>query len=259
MIYDCFLFFNELDLLEIRLSILDKYVDYFVIVESTETFSGLPKPLYYDLNEARFAKWKHKIIHHVICDYPINTDITDLYDKSSLPKGLEHWKREFYQKECIKIPLLGLMDNDICFVSDLDEIWNPESCPKILLNKIYKFRQTVYSYYLNNRSDEEWAGTFAASYNFLKNGSINRLDTLNPNEYIYVENGGWHFTNMGDVRQKIESYGHQEFNTDEVKNKLKERLEKNEDYLGRKFKFKTDASNLPKLLVDNYKFLFKQG
>ena len=65
MIYDCFTFFNELDLLEIRLNILDEHVDYFVLAECTETFSGIEKPLYYEENKERFSKWSHKIIHHI--------------------------------------------------------------------------------------------------------------------------------------------------------------------------------------------------
>ena len=73
-IYDIFIFFNELDLLEIRLNILDLYVDYFVIVECTETFSGLVKPLYYKENKDLFKKWNHKIIHYVVDNMPKNED-----------------------------------------------------------------------------------------------------------------------------------------------------------------------------------------
>jgi len=73
-IYDAFLFFNELDLLEIRLNILNEYVDYFVIVEAVETFSGLPKKLFYEENKARFEKFKHKIIHYVVTERIIDID-----------------------------------------------------------------------------------------------------------------------------------------------------------------------------------------
>lgn len=85
-IYDVFTFFNELDLLEIRLNILDPYVDYFVIVEATETFSGYPKPLYYEENKERFKKWKDKIIHYVIDDTPKDED--ELRSKLYLTKNL---------------------------------------------------------------------------------------------------------------------------------------------------------------------------
>ena len=62
-IYDSFLFFNELDLLDIRLTILDPYVDYFVISECDYTFSGNKKPFYFDDNKNLFSKFLHKIIH----------------------------------------------------------------------------------------------------------------------------------------------------------------------------------------------------
>ena len=75
-IYDAFLFFNELDLLEIRLNLLNDYVDYFVISESDLTFSGKPKPLYYLENKDRFKQFEKKIIHQVLTDNP--TDFTSL-------------------------------------------------------------------------------------------------------------------------------------------------------------------------------------
>ena len=68
--YDIFTLNNELDMLELRLNILNDYVDYFVIVEATETFTGVDKPLYYQLNKERFSEFEHKIIHFVIKDTP---------------------------------------------------------------------------------------------------------------------------------------------------------------------------------------------
>ena len=65
-VFDVFPFFNELDLLEIRLNILNPYVDYFVLSESTKTFSGLDKPLFYEENKERFAEFNHKIIHNIV-------------------------------------------------------------------------------------------------------------------------------------------------------------------------------------------------
>ena len=77
-IYDCFTFYNELDLLEIRLNELDSVVDYFVIVEATKTQTGLDKPLFFDLNKKRYTKFKHKIIHvkvHNMPDIKTNSEI----------------------------------------------------------------------------------------------------------------------------------------------------------------------------------------
>ena len=67
-IFDTFTFYNELDLLELRLNILGDVVDYFVINEANITFTGKPKPLYYQENKERFKKWEDKIIHHVTID-----------------------------------------------------------------------------------------------------------------------------------------------------------------------------------------------
>ena len=71
-IIDCFTFFNELDMLEFRLTELDPYVDKFVIIESTKTFTGEPKPLYYNLNKFKYKQWSHKIVHKIVYDMPID-------------------------------------------------------------------------------------------------------------------------------------------------------------------------------------------
>jgi len=143
-IYDIFTFYNELDLLELRLEMLNDCVDHFVIIECVETFSGKPKPLYYEENKQRFAKYHHKIIHHITYDPPKSFDdlrarILDpnsdelmkqiciqALTSSNVPAGELHWLKEFYQKENIRRALVGLEDDDICFITDLDEIWNPE-------------------------------------------------------------------------------------------------------------------------------------
>ena len=69
-IYDCFIFFNELDLLEIRLSELYNYVDYFVIVEANKTFKGKSKPFYFEENKQKYKKYLDKIIHVKVYDMP---------------------------------------------------------------------------------------------------------------------------------------------------------------------------------------------
>ena len=89
MIYDCFQFFNELDLLKLRLNILSPVVDKFVISEATETFSGLPKPLYYEENKEMFAEFNDRIIHVVVSDTPTgDTHTRDTYQKNGGTRGL---------------------------------------------------------------------------------------------------------------------------------------------------------------------------
>lgn len=274
-IYDCFSFFNELEVLDIRLNILNDYVDYFVLVESTLTHSGLPKELFYEKNKYLFKKFEHKIIHYII-ENPLesfkdvqtrlnNTKITDIeknilektlisdnIDRSSIPS-----LRIFYQKECIKKALIGLSDNDFCYISDLDEIWNPEVFIDYSKNDIFKFKQDNYVYYLNNRSNENWigwTGTIGTKYKNIKNGCINHLLTFGKNKFTIIRNGGWHFTWQGGtekIKNKLEAYDHQEINTDKIKRQIKDTISENKDIRGRHIKFWKDESRLPKYLLEN--------
>lgn len=280
-IYDAFIFFNELDLLEIRLNLLDQHVDYFVLVEATQTFTGKTKPLYYQENKACFEKWNHKILHYVVDNIPESSDdvsnrlkdaqldplereiLETTLKTDNIPQDQAQWLREFYQKESIRKALVGLSDFDICFISDVDEIWNPNAAIDYTKDAVFKLRQDAYAYYLNNRSSEEWAGTFATRYKNIRNASINHLDTPTKTSYQYVENGGWHFTNMGGaerIRQKLESYGHQEFNNDKIKAELEAKIASNQDFIGRGFRFWVDETNLPEYIINNrttYQNLFK--
>lgn len=264
-IYDIFTYNGEADILEIRLNILNNKVDQFVIIEAPTTFSGLKKPLYFQEQKERFAPYLSKIKYFVIDDYPNDKELCKLADESSnVPKdGPEHWRREFYQKESIKKALAHLNDDDICFIGDVDEIWNPEVLIDYTKSDIFKLRQNVYTYYLNNRSSEPWAGTLVTKYKNIKTGCLNHLRTSSKTIYTYIKNGGWHFTSMGgldEVRRKLnDSYTKESYNTDDVQNNLEKRFGEN-DYMGRNFKFWTDESDLPRYILENkekYKNLFK--
>lgn len=281
MIYDIFTFFNELDLLEIRFEILNPVVDKFVLIECTETFSGKSKPLYYNENKHLFKKWEHKIIHHITGD-PISgyedlqsrltqpgiskldeNIIFNALTTTNVPKGEVHWLKEFYQKECIKKPLVDLNDDDICFIGDLDEIWNPDQIYDIDFTSIYKLKQIPYSGFMNMRSSEDWAGTIVTRYQNVKNACLNHLRTPWRTPYTFIENSGWHFTFMGGpdrIKTKLESYGHQEYNNDQVKNDIENKLANNLELLGRSFILTKDEESLPQYLKDNkqkYNYLFK--
>lgn len=233
MVYDCFMYNGEEDILEIRLNILDQYVDYFVLYESIETFSGKPKPAYYTENRERFAKWGHKILNYVIQP----KEFTDPFERAG------------YQKDSIRYALRDCKPNDWIYYGDVDEIWKPQT-------KEGKLRQLCYSYYLNNRSSEDWQGTNVCKYKNLYN-----LNEWRANHDVILEDGGWHFTNMGGYEaliNKIESYDHQEVNIPWVKDGLKARMDANIDFLGRthdwkgnEFKMWVDESDLPQYLKDN--------
>lgn len=273
--YDVFIFYNELDLLEIRMEILFPYVDYFLIVESTKTFTGKSKPLYFKENQSRFKKFKDKIKHYVVEETPdtfeevskrieIETDdlerriLEDCLESPQIPKdnSQAQWLREFYQKECMKKGLRenGVNDSDICYISDVDEIWNPDINFIPRDEGIYKLKQNVYSMFLNLRSNESWAGTYITKYSRVKKSTLNHLDNPQATETIFLENGGWHFTFQGGIEMivnKIENYGHQEMNTIEIKNGIEGRYNSGVDLLDRSYQYKIDEEGLPRYILDN--------
>jgi hypothetical protein len=108
MIYDCFPFFNELELLEVRLHELDGLVDKFVLVEATKTFPGHPKPLHFADNRERFSAFADKIIHVVVEDMPGGDGPRD------------HWVRDRFQRNAIGRGLLNCQPDDVIMVSDMD-------------------------------------------------------------------------------------------------------------------------------------------
>ena len=258
-IYDIFSFNNELDMLELRLNILNDYVDYFVIVEATETFSGFEKPLYYDLNKEQFKEFHHKIIHYVVTDTPkdfndTNCDQEAFYlacNSDNVTRDTLVWLKEFYQKEVIKNALIGLDDDDICFVSDIDEIWNYNIKYEIG-DGIYKPKINLcYINYLNVRTNEDWTyftGPIIAKYSNIKNECLNHLRTQRKmnHKYIFIEDGGWHFNALGGIDKKIEAFKHPVYTNSYMQS--------------RENGSRIDETNLPEYITNNkekYKKLFK--
>lgn len=243
MVFDCTQIYNELDLLEIRLNILDPYVDKFVIGQSRQTFSGKEKPPYFNLQDARWDKWRSKIITGVIPNF----EFLDSFDMASKQKN---HLRNFLDFHC--------KPEDTIYYGDVDEIWTPQ-------REEGKLRQLAYSYYLNMRSSEDWQGTNVFKYKNIKNLNEIRADHSNV-----LANGGWHFTNMGgadQIRKKLEAYDHQEFNQENIKQSIEEKMEKGEDYVGRTHDWRGNEFNmwisevdLPQYLKDNkeqWKKLFR--
>jgi len=265
-IVDVFPFFNELELLELRLRILSPYVDKFVLVECPQTFSGNFKPLYYQENKSRFTAWSHKIQHSIITD-PIESMIdvksrlgsSNLRDEdrwmlnnaitSKLTKGDFHWKQEFFQKESIRKAIPSLNSADLVFFGDLDEIWNPVMEFNWNEDILFRLQQEVYLYWLNNKSNEDWTSPVFTAYKNLKGRLLNDLRMNSAGlEFVVVPSGGWHFSYQGGVdriQTKLESYGHQEFNTRRIKKRIAKRLDKRKDALGRNRQFKKSEESLP--------------
>jgi beta-1,4-mannosyl-glycoprotein beta-1,4-N-acetylglucosaminyltransferase len=286
-VYDAFLFFNELDLLEIRLNLLNDFVDHFVISESNISFSGKEKPLYYLENKDRFKKFEQKIIHQVITDNPsdftslrkynnpanedevcVNKIYTFIDEATNFPKNELHWGRDFFQRECLHRALVHCSDDDVIIFSDIDEIPNPDILDSVIsffpTDNIYTLRQKEFSCYLNMYKQDAWMGPRVATYSILKNISLNKIRAHRKGgkpliDAVDVQNGGWHFTNLGGTEkiiQKIESWSHQEFNTDKIKKNIKKRVESGKDIFNRRGikklqPIKVDEETFPKWLVDN--------
>lgn len=241
MIYDCFTFNGEYDMLDIRFNILDKFVDRFVICESIETFSGNWKPLYWNERGDKFDEWSHKVDYCIVGNGAFNSS----FDRAA------------FQKDSIRIALKDCKPDDIIYYGDVDEIWTPQT-------EEGKLRQLNYSYYLNNRSSEDWQGTNVFTYKNIRN-----LNDIRADHSVVLDNGGWHFTNcMGHdaLIHKLESYDHQECNNSWVKDGLKARMDANVDYLGRiydwqgkVFDFWEDDSQLPKYVLDNKEMWIEKG
>lgn len=249
MVIDCFTFNGEYDLLEIRLNILDEYVDQFIIVEAHKTFSGLPKPLYYWIERNRYKKWWHKIYYFKVDED--DNRLWEMAEQSPNTQGAFHWKREFVQKESIKKALKHLQDDDLVFIGDVDEIWHP-SLTKIKQVYPFKCNLRVYTYYLNNRSSERFWGTLYTDYATVKEHCINHLRTNAPKS---GQNDGWHFTSMGgyeEVKRKLEnSYTKETYADKRVMDALQDNVENSKDFLGRGFTYTLDESDWPPWLKEN--------
>lgn len=204
--YDAFIFSNEIELLEIRLNILNDRVDYFVIIESNETFNGVKKPLFYKENKEKFKQWSDKIIYYQIPPYPEDEYLYQKALNSPNTGNKEHWwMREFYQKESLLYALSGCSDYDIIFVSDVDEIWNPKLNLKIKENEVYRPIQTAFPYYLNNQSDQnfnDWTGTRFGFFKTLKEKGPNHFRTERETPSIQISDGGWHFSWLSKTPDK---------------------------------------------------------
>lgn len=247
LIYDVFGYFNEAELCEIRFEILDPYVDFFVIWEANETFSGVPKPFNFDIE--RYAKWKHKIIYHKVTDVP-----KDFYDEHcdqqilgwarSSPNVTREslvWLKEFYIKEHVRRTLeIVLNPDDVVYLSDLDEVWNPELNPDFTKDVIYKPKQLPYIYHINVRTDEDWlgwSGTICANWKTMDAGILNHLRTDELTHFEVLENGGWHFGTLGGKEKKMEASKHPFYD---------DRL-----WTAREKNMRVDESQLPQYLLDN--------
>ena len=275
-IYDVFMFFNELDLLELRLNILDEFVDYFVISECDYTFSGIKKPFNFEKNEDRFNKFKDKIIYikhfdsgKIKLEKNDNITYNKIVDKfnsiNANWKKYGHWCRDWLHREFCKLGIDKCDDDDYIIFSDLDEIPNPKYLMEVLPNdEIYRCKQDLYYYNINNLIDIDWFGTIITKYKNIK--SISMEELRNHKNISIIQNGGWHFSFFGGkekIIEKIESYSHQELNTEDNKKNIEQSILENKVFFDSAYtskEVKLSEKLHPKYLVDNinkYKIFLK--
>lgn len=251
-IIDCFIFYNELDMLTYRLNLLDNLVDFFVLVESTHTFVGKEKPLFYAESKHLFDKFNHKIIHIIVDDFPYK------YPNICIEKS-EQWINEKFQRNCISrgIDKLNLNNQDIITIGDLDEILNPNVLEQIKNNNIIidvnKLEMDFYYYNLHSKMDHKWYNSKIISFKKYKELNI-LCDQLRFYKCPVIKNGGWHLSYFGNeqfIKNKLENFSHQEFNklefTDEKQ--IEQRIKNRKDLFDRSHKIIhveiEDNDNLP--------------
>lgn len=196
MLIDCFIFYNELDILKKRLRYLDSVVDKFVLVESTVTHRGEEKKLFFEENKKDFEEWSDKIIHVIIRDNPVDKD---------------PWVRENFQRNCIARGLLEFQDDDIVMVSDVDEIPNrtalrlPPNVPMCSYNMI------AFQYNFNYIQElEPWFGTVITTKEVLMQVSPQKMREMRWSVPHY-KNAGWHLSSFGDenfIANKVYNFAH---------------------------------------------------
>lgn len=240
-IIDAFSFFNEIDLLKIRLELLWPHVDYFIICESNVTHSGIPKPYNFDPQSTAFKKYSNKIIH-----LKFEPDISSLdfkFKDARFNPDSPSWKLETSQRNHISTCLTQFQSDDVVIISDADEIWNPELATLLRESKnlrIGRLEQMFHYYYLNCRGvgkyNSQWTSSYFCRILELKNFDLSFIRV--HGKMGKIGNAGWHFSYLGGVDSiitKIESFAHQELNKDEIKSRsnLINSIELGIDYLGR--------------------------
>ena len=287
-IFDCFMYFDEDLILDLRLNTLNKFIDYFVIVESIYNHKGEKRKLKFNIK--KFKKFNNKIIYLIHNQVPneikkINKN--DSENEINTKYIFNAIFRENSQRNYILKGLSKAKDDDIILISDVDEIPNLKKVNfKKLKNKLIFFNQEMFYYKFNLKlPNYNWIGTKSCKKKYLKNPQwlrnikdrkypFYRLDTFFSDKKFsnieIVENGGWHFTNIKtaeQIRYKLKSYlHHREFEVNPVtKNQIEKliknriaiydlRLDKRSQKIGQGSKLqKYNLKKLPEYIIDNKK------
>ena len=229
MIYDCFTFMDELELLDLKLRVLSPVVDHFVLVEATTTFTGKPKELIFAANRDRFAKYADKIIYVAVTDSPKPTSPTDV------------WNVEAHQRNAIMRGLTDAPRDSRIIISDADEIAHPEVVTEYSAsNRLVGFPCRLYYYYVNCLQTQLWHGPVMSPRCSMPTPHKMRFSrTVCP---VNANKLGWHFSFLGGVdrvRAKLAAFSETQVNTKATTNSehIQHCLETGEDLFFRKDAF----------------------
>ena len=285
-IYDCFMYFDEDVILDLRLHYLNPYVNTFIIVESKFTHSGKKRDLLFDIN--KFKKFENKINYLILDHEPDGIEFVnneDSHEEKSSKYIFNAAKRENYQRNYLGKGLERADPEDIILISDIDEIPNLEHVSfKTIKNRFIFFQQKIFYYKFNLcLNTVNWIGTKVCkkkhliSPQWIRNIKDRvypfwRLDTLFSNnkyqDIYFVEDGGWHFSYLKsakDIEKKLKSYlHHREYDIDPLSTEKIDQMIKEKrtvydlkvDMSSSKFNqgqdlTKVDLSQLPNYIQDN--------
>jgi len=264
-IIDCFNYFDEDLILDIRLATLFDYVDKFIICEATLDHAGNKKKLNFDIK--KFKKYEEKIKYIIIDDLP-----------KVVKKFKKHWHpahaRDQFQRNSLVRGLEDCEPNDLIMISDLDEIPNPEKISDFKKEDKYAcFVQSNFllKFNLLNISEPKWYGTRMCRKKDLKSPQwLREIKTkkmpfykfYKPKFDKFIYDGGWHFSsvkNADGIYKKLNSYSEQQWNNEKFKNieVIKRKIAQKKDLFDRNYNFKVLKidKTFPKYIVDNQKKL----
>ena len=234
LIIDCFIFYNELDMLYYRLKTLYDTVDKFVLVEATHTFVGNKKTLFYQANKERYAEFSDKIIHVIVEDFNENPDFLKN----------EQWNNEFKQRNAINegVIQLDLDDEDLIIICDVDEIPNPivlKDLKKNMASDIVSLKMDFYYYNIEcKNTTTNCIASKVCNYKFYKKleGNCQNIRMCSEHSFTQINDGGWHLSYFGGpdfIENKIKNFCHQEHNTVSVLASIQENVSKYKDLFNR--------------------------
>jgi beta-1,4-mannosyl-glycoprotein beta-1,4-N-acetylglucosaminyltransferase len=227
VLVDGFIFYNEIDMLKIRLEELYPVVDRFVLVESNKTFRGKPKPYYFDNNKHAFEQYLDKIVHIKLIDN----------NRFSTNPKVEPWDREHWQRAQISQGLSDLQPDDIVIIGDVDEIARREIAATLNPDTTVRLACKMYYYGINVYAGGCGALKAARFSAFTTPGNLRHSDP--PEE---IQDAGWHFSYMGDaehISNKLSSFSHWELDVPHVNDTalINERMSRGEDIWGQGHKY----------------------